>query len=108
MRRKPEGTQTSAGLKWSFLHLCHGSVSHPLPKIVQFHQAYDRGRDQGLAGRVWRSFLLVGLGVLFGLFATSSPCAEEASDPILNLLLQKGIVSEEEVQKARAEAERIR
>src|SRR5690242_11877448 len=34
-------------------------------------------------------------------------CAEP-SDPILDLLLQKGIVTEAEVQKARAEAERIR
>lgn len=34
--------------------------------------------------------------------------AEEPSDPILDLLLQKGIVTEGEVQKARAEAERIR
>jgi len=34
--------------------------------------------------------------------------AEEPSDPILDLLLQKGIVTEAEVQKARADAERIR
>jgi hypothetical protein len=32
----------------------------------------------------------------------------EPSDPILDLLLQKGIVTEAEVQKARADAERIR
>jgi hypothetical protein len=34
--------------------------------------------------------------------------AEDPSDPVLNLLLQKGIVTEAEVQKARADAERIR
>src|ERR1044071_753825 len=35
-------------------------------------------------------------------------CAEQPSDPILDLLLQKGIVTEAEVQKARADAARIR
>ena len=34
--------------------------------------------------------------------------SDEPSDPILNLLLQKGIISEAELQKARAEAEQIR
>ena len=38
------------------------------------------------------------------------PCArsENSSDPVLDLLLQKGIVTEAEVQKAKADAERIR
>src|SRR6266496_1604562 len=34
--------------------------------------------------------------------------AADPSDPVLDLLLQKGIVTEAEVQKARADAERIR
>jgi hypothetical protein len=34
--------------------------------------------------------------------------AENSSDPVLDLLLQKGIVTEAEVQKAKADAERIR
>ncbi len=42
------------------------------------------------------------------LAAGISARAEDPSDPVLNLLLQKGIVTDAEVQKARAEAERIR
>src|SRR6516225_6666370 len=34
--------------------------------------------------------------------------AEDPSDPVLNLLLQKGIVTQAEVDKAKAEAQRIR
>jgi hypothetical protein len=45
--------------------------------------------------------------LLIALLGTTGFC-EDPSDPILDLLLQKGIVSEAEVQKARAEAERIR
>jgi hypothetical protein len=53
-----------------------------------------------------RQFRGIGALLLLGLVTTAR--AQEPSDPILNLLLQKGIVSEEEVQKARAEAARIR
>ena len=42
-----------------------------------------------------------------GLFSNGF-CAEHPSDPILDLLLQKGIVTEAEVEKAKTEAERIR
>ncbi len=42
------------------------------------------------------------------LSAARSFAAEQPSDPILNLLLQKGILTEAEAQAARAEAERIR
>lgn len=52
---------------------------------------------------------LIGLffSVYLGLAATTGKCADP-SDPILNLLLQKGIVTQDEVQKAKAEAEAIR
>ena len=46
--------------------------------------------------------------ILLGAVATTRVFSAEPSDPILDLLLQKGIVTEAEVQKARAEAGRIR
>src|SRR3954466_10799145 len=51
--------------------------------------------------------LLRGLVFALALAANRALCSEP-SDPILDLLLQKGIVTEAEVQKARADAERIR
>ena len=42
--------------------------------------------------------------LLIALLGTTGFC-EDPSDPILDLLLQKGIVSEAEVQKAKAETE---
>jgi hypothetical protein len=44
---------------------------------------------------------------VFGFSALRAHC-ESSSDPVLDLLLQKGIVTEAEVQKAKADAERIR
>lgn len=69
----------------------------------------------------WQTPSLGGWGLRFGpgylkrvavcllaSLAISGAKAEDPSDPVLNLLLQKGIVTEAEVQKARADAERIR
>ena len=47
------------------------------------------------------------LVLLICLLAVTARC-EGPSDPVLDLLLQKGIVTEAEVQKAKADAERIR
>src|SRR5436190_24240801 len=52
-------------------------------------------------------FPLAGLTVIVCCLAITA-IAESSSDPVLDLLLQKGIVTEAEVQKARADAERIR
>ena len=41
-------------------------------------------------------------------FAAVTAHAADSTDPVLDLLLQKGIVTDAEVQKAKAEAERIR
>jgi len=46
--------------------------------------------------------------VIFAALVAVRSLAETPSDPVLDLLLQKGIVTEAEVQKAKAEAERIR
>src|SRR5436305_2921555 len=49
-----------------------------------------------------------------GAFVTALTCAQsnalaaDPSDPVLNLLLQKGIISQQELDKAKAEAEAIR
>jgi len=53
------------------------------------------------------SVLISGL-ILFAFFAATPIHAEAPSDPVLDLLLQKGIVTEAEVAKAKADAERIR
>src|SRR5215475_469344 len=50
---------------------------------------------------------LISLGLLICVIPGLSR-AENSSDPVLDLLLQKGIVTEAEVQKAKADAERIR
>src|SRR5690242_12230525 len=44
----------------------------------------------------------------FVLFPVLLGFCADPSDPVLDLLLQKGIVTEAEVQKARADAEKIR
>jgi hypothetical protein len=59
------------------------------------------GSRPGRAAFIRGSILLLSLTALRGF------CADP-SDPVLDLLLQKGIVTEAEVQKAKAEAERIR
>lgn len=46
--------------------------------------------------------------ILVTIGTTATAFGAEPSDPILDLLLQKGIVTEGEVQKARADTERIR
>ena len=70
----------------------------PLPKVP----------TRGLAQLLRRAGLLVCSGLVLGFIAPSAGSCAEASDPILDLLLQKGIVTDGEVQKARADAERIR
>lgn len=45
--------------------------------------------------------------VLMGAAPTTGLCADP-SDPVLNLLLEKGVITEQEMQNARAEAEAIR
>src|ERR1051326_8722797 len=40
--------------------------------------------------------------------APSNAVAADPSDPVLNLLLQKGIISQQELDKTKAEAEAIR
>src|SRR5690349_8046010 len=40
--------------------------------------------------------------------APSNALAADPSDPVLNLLLQKGIISQQELDKTKAEAEAIR
>src|SRR5579872_4481957 len=47
------------------------------------------------------------LALTLCLFTLSARC-EDPSDPVLDLLMQKGIVTEAEVAKAKADAERIR
>jgi len=46
--------------------------------------------------------------IIFVFFLAVTARSEDPSDPVLDLLLQKGIVTETEVQKAKADAERIR
>jgi hypothetical protein len=59
--------------------------------------------------RLVRSALIRAISVILPcLLATLRAFCAEPSDPVLDLLLQKGIVTEAEVQKARADAERIR
>src|SRR5215471_17887234 len=50
---------------------------------------------------------ILGLAFMIG-FLTPYARSQSSSDPVLDLLLQKGIVTEAEVQKAKADAERIR
>src|SRR5215469_13570990 len=52
-------------------------------------------------------FQLLAILVIFGCLSLSSRAADP-SDPVLDLLLKKGIVTQEEVDKAKADAERIR
>jgi hypothetical protein len=51
---------------------------------------------------------LASLGVALAVSAARIVQAADPNDPILDLLLQKGVVSQEEVDKARAQAEAIR
>jgi Putative porin len=52
--------------------------------------------------------VIIGVLASFALFAAVTVHGADPSDPVLDLLLQKGIVTDAEVQKARADAERIR
>lgn len=51
---------------------------------------------------------LLGLAIAFGFGIPLGVMSASFSDPALNLLLQKGIVTEEEAQKAQAEADALR
>jgi hypothetical protein len=72
------------------------------PRDTNLRNWHDQHSVQPVVVRAIRVFyLLVAFSSLSGF------CADP-SDPVLDLLLQKGIVTEAEVQKARADAERIR
>jgi hypothetical protein len=64
--------------------------------------------DATFRTRVLRSILFLCCAQAFATILTLSGACAEPNDPILDLLLQKGIVTEAEVQKARTEAQRIR
>jgi hypothetical protein len=78
----------------------------------------DRNRHERLAGPtapfgVFRlaargSYAVIGGLILLLCVAAPKARGADPSDPVLDLLLQKGIVTEAEVQKAKADAERIR
>jgi len=59
------------------------------------------------AMRRWNSWLCRGAAALLVAAAGNAWCAE-SSDPLLDLLIQKGILSADEAKKVRAEAEEIR
>jgi len=71
------------------------------------HRNSKARRDSTLARVLASGLPLGGLTVIICFLAIRA-IAESSSDPVLDLLLQKGIVTEAEVQKARADAERIR
>jgi hypothetical protein len=85
--------------------------------MKQPHRQYSKSCHQGKSTWKLPLWLLGAAVILLALFDLAAQAAQgtneiartaQPSDPILDLLLQKGIVSEEEVQKARTEAERIR
>ena len=79
-----------------------GRVNAIRPKRAPLGFGAARGFSHSFTARAIRGLVLLGT-----VLALKTPGAEP-SDPILDLLLQKGIVTEAEVQKARSEAERIR
>jgi hypothetical protein len=71
----------------------------------QAHQVRPRSKRASSVSAFY--FCLRWLPLLI-LISGVNALAADPSDPVLDLLLQKGIVTEAEVQKARADAERIR
>src|SRR5215471_14604765 len=81
-------------------------MRHPCSEAQKFC-AYDVRKREF----VWFSLQRLATTIVFvtSLICTlSSALAADPSDPVLNLLLQKGIISQEELDKTKAEAEAIR
>lgn len=76
-------------------------------KRLRMNYAQLRCLRRARAGIFLARPLAAFLGFLLGFAALQGHCADP-NDPILNLLLQKGIVTEQEVEKAKAQAEAIR
>jgi hypothetical protein len=80
-----------------------------MQKVLLRHPRHRRVPEPASPDRSSKCFFKITtiVGIALALSATHGRCADP-SDPILELLLQKGVVSQEEVDKARAQAEAIR
>ena len=77
-------------------------MRHPCSEAQKFCAFYVRKREF-----VWPKRLAITIAFVSSVICTlPSSFAADPSDPVLNLLLQKGIISQEELDKTKAEAEK--